>query len=90
VVGAIRSISGKKIEESGKAYLTPQMGAMNYLGLNTYEPPFKDVRVRQAVNYALNRELINKALFNGQGDSFAPARSVLAPSAAIQVSNPIL
>ncbi len=56
----------KKILESGKAYLTPQMGVMHYLGLNTYKPPFNDVRVRQAMNYAINRELINKALFNGK------------------------
>jgi peptide/nickel transport system substrate-binding protein len=66
VVGAIPVQQRKKIEQSGKAYLTPQMGAMNYLGLNTYEPPFKDVRVRQAVNHALNRELMNKALFDGK------------------------
>lgn len=66
VVGAIPVNQRKKIEASGKAYLTPQMGAMNYLGLNTYEPPFNDVRVRHAVNHALNRELINKALFDGK------------------------
>jgi peptide/nickel transport system substrate-binding protein len=39
---------------------------MPYLGINTYEAPFDDVRVRQAVNYAINRPLINKALFNGE------------------------
>ena len=66
VVGAIPVNQRKKIVESGKAYLTPQMGAMNYLGLNTYEPPFNDVRVRQAVNHAVNRELMNKALFDGK------------------------
>jgi peptide/nickel transport system substrate-binding protein len=66
VVSAIPVHQRKKIEDSGKAYLTPQMGAMNYLGLNTYEKPFSDVRVRQAVNYAVNRELINKALFQGK------------------------
>jgi len=37
---------------------------MNYLGLNTYEKPFSDVKVRQAVNHAVNRPLINKAMFN--------------------------
>jgi len=44
----------KKILDSGKAYLTDQMGSMNYLGLNTYAKPFSDVKVRQAVNYAVN------------------------------------
>jgi peptide/nickel transport system substrate-binding protein len=66
VVSGIPVHQRKKIEESGKAYLTPQMGAMNYLGLNTYEPPFNNVKVRQAVNYAVNRPLINKALFDGK------------------------
>ena len=40
------------------------MGSMNYMGLNTYEKPFSDVKVRQAINHAINRPLINKALFN--------------------------
>jgi peptide/nickel transport system substrate-binding protein len=66
VISGIPVHQRKKIEESGKAYLTPQMGVMPYLGLNTYEAPFNDVRVRQAANYAINRELINKALFDGK------------------------
>lgn len=56
----------KRIAESGKAYLTDQMGNMPYIGLNTYKPPFDKVQVRQAVNHAINRELINKALFDGK------------------------
>lgn len=71
LTGEAQVISGvpvhqrKKIEESGKAVLTPQMGVMHYLGLDTYNPPFNDVRVRRAVNHAINRDLINKALFGG-------------------------
>lgn len=66
VVSGIPVHKRKKIQESGKAYLTSQMGVMPYIGLNTYTPPFNDVRVRQAVNYAIDRELINKALFDGK------------------------
>ncbi len=66
VISGVAVHQRKKIIDSGKAYLTPQMGVMPYLGLNTYEPPFNDVRVRRAVNHAVNRELINKALFNGE------------------------
>jgi len=72
VTGEAHVISGvpvhqrEKIKDSGKAYLTPQMGVMPYLGINTYEAPFDDVRVRRAVNHAINRELIGKALFNGE------------------------
>jgi peptide/nickel transport system substrate-binding protein len=72
VTGEVDVVSGiavhqrKKIIDSGKAYLTPQMGIMPYIGLNTYEPPFDDVRVRQAANYSVNKELINKALFDSK------------------------
>ena len=66
VVSAIPVHQRKKILDSGKAYLTDQMGVMPYMGINTYEPPFDDVRVRQAVNYAIDKELISKALFDGK------------------------
>ncbi len=65
-----------EIEASGKAYLSSQMGVMPYLGLNTYKAPFDDVRVRQAVNYAINRELINKALF---GDKAIICKGPISP-----------
>lgn len=64
VISGVPVHQRKRIVDSGKAYLTDQMGSMNYLGLNTYEKPFSDVRVRQALNHAVNRPLINKALFN--------------------------
>jgi len=72
LTGEAQVISGvpvhqrKKIQDSGKAYLSSQMGVMPYMGINTYEAPFDDVRVRQAINYAIDKELINKALFDGQ------------------------
>jgi peptide/nickel transport system substrate-binding protein len=66
VISGVPVHQRQKIVDSGKAYLTDQMGSMNYLGLNTYEKPFSDVRVRRAVNHAVNRPLINKALFNGK------------------------
>jgi peptide/nickel transport system substrate-binding protein len=67
VISGVPMHQRKRIVDSGKAYLTDQMGSMNYLGLNTYEKPFSDVKVRQALNYAINRPLINKALFDGKG-----------------------
>ncbi len=64
VISGVPVHQRKRIIDSGKAYLTDQMGSMNYLGLNTYEKPLSDVKVRQALNHAVNRPLINKALFN--------------------------
>ncbi|CAH1689753.1 Peptide/nickel transport system substrate-binding protein [Hyphomicrobiales bacterium] len=69
-VGLIEGVSRNSqnvIEKSGRGRLTDSMGIMNYVGLNTYEKPFNDPRVRQALNYGINRELINKALFAGKG-----------------------
>jgi peptide/nickel transport system substrate-binding protein len=66
VISGVPVHQRKKLQDSGKAYLTPQMGVMPYLGINTYEVPFNDVRVRQALNFAIDRALIGKALFDGK------------------------
>lgn len=47
-----------------------------YCGMRVDRPVFKDARVRQAVNYAINRDEINQGLFKGLA---APATSPLAP-----------
>lgn len=36
-----------------------------HLDLNNYHKPFNDVRVRQAVNYAINKEALIKVVFHG-------------------------
>lgn len=41
-------------------------GAPIYIRINAKDPAFKDVRVREAMMYAINREGIIKSLFNGQ------------------------
>jgi oligopeptide transport system substrate-binding protein len=48
----------------------------NYLGMNCQMPPFDDVRVRQAFNYAIDKNKL-LALLNGRG---VVARGVLPPS----------
>jgi peptide/nickel transport system substrate-binding protein len=47
-----------------------------YLGFNLRDPILKDVRVRQAIAYALNRRPMIDYLWRGQAQ---PARSVLPP-----------
>jgi ABC-type transport system substrate-binding protein len=48
----------------------------SYLGMNCQMPPFDDVRVRRAFNYAINKDKLI-AVFNGRG---IPARGVLPPN----------
>lgn len=38
-----------------------------YIGMNCSRPPFDDIRVRQAVNYAVNVQLILETVFSGRG-----------------------
>lgn len=39
-----------------------------YLGLNCQKPPFNDRRVRQALNFAIDRERILKTILEGRGE----------------------
>ena len=38
----------------------------NYLGFNTEQEPFDDVKVRQAIDFALDREELKEGIYNGQ------------------------
>ena len=38
----------------------------NYLGFNTEKEPFDDVKVRQAIDFALDREELKEGIYNGQ------------------------
>ncbi len=48
-----------------------------YLALNTTHPPFDDVRVRRAANYAINKEPIVKLVYQGNA---IPADGPLPPT----------
>ncbi|QTV80297.1 ABC transporter substrate-binding protein [Microbacterium sp. NIBRBAC000506063] len=50
---------------------------VDFLGFNLDDPRFSDVRVRQAISMAIDREAINNAVFGG---SQVPATSLTAPS----------
>jgi peptide/nickel transport system substrate-binding protein len=51
-------------------------GTCAQLMLNTTRPPLDDVRVRQALEYAVNQEELSRVLFRG---ALTPARVPLAP-----------
>lgn len=38
----------------------------NYLGFNTEQEPFDDVKVRQAIDFALDRKELKEGIYNGQ------------------------
>ena len=57
-------------------YKGPPEFDVAYIGMNTDEPPFDDVNVRRALNYAIDRETITEVLLE---DAAFPARGILPP-----------
>lgn len=54
----------------------PAEFAVTYIGMNANEPPFDDVNVRLALNYAIDRETLTAVLLEGLA---APAKGILPP-----------
>jgi peptide/nickel transport system substrate-binding protein len=59
---------------------------VGYLAMNTAHPPFDDVRVRRAVNYAVNRTAIVKLIYQGLA---VEATSPVPPSLWGHVDEPL-
>jgi peptide/nickel transport system substrate-binding protein len=59
-----------QLEQNAKITLLKQVGAhVWYLGMNNQKKPFDDKRVRQALNYAVNKDAIVKDVLKGTGAS---------------------
>ena len=54
----------------------PPQFDIDYFGLNTTEPPFDDIKVRQAFNYAIDRQTLASTLLK---DLVVPAAGILPP-----------
>ncbi|MCH7713942.1 MAG: peptide ABC transporter substrate-binding protein [Chloroflexi bacterium] len=54
----------------------PAQFSTYYMGMNVNEPPFDDVKVRLALNYAIDRDTISRTLLKGL---LVPAIGVLPP-----------
>ncbi len=65
-----------QLQQPGQLHSNPQF-AVEFAPLNTHLAPFDDVRVRQALNYAINRAYIVQ-LYGGP-DFAAPACQPIAP-----------
>ena len=67
IVGVPPDFVGQ-LESGGRANLLKQVGAhVWYLGINNQKKPFDDKRVRQALNYAVNKDAIVKDVLKGTG-----------------------
>ncbi|MEE9198586.1 MAG: peptide ABC transporter substrate-binding protein [Dehalococcoidia bacterium] len=59
-----------------ESHISPPDFSVSYIGLNTKVPPFDDVNVRQALNYAIDKELIAQELLS---NLVMPAYGILPP-----------
>ena len=60
------------------------VGPVNWLAFNTKKPPLDDVRVRQAIAFAANRDFITSKLMGGKA---AAATSPIAPGSPLDEPN---
>jgi len=66
-----------QLESNAKLALLKQVGAhVWYLGLNNEKKPFTDKRVRQALNYAVDKDAIVRDVLKGTG---APSKGPVLP-----------
>jgi len=67
-----------QLESGGKVGVLKQVGAhVWYLGINNQKKPFDDKRVRQALNYAVNKDAIVRDVLKGTG---TPSRGPVLPN----------
>jgi peptide/nickel transport system substrate-binding protein len=80
VIHAFSPVEANRLEKNAnlKVYNPPSAGFIR-LNLNTHNPPFNDVRVRQAIAYGIDKEAFSKQLFLGT----APVAHSLVPSEAL-------
>ncbi len=67
-VSSVPAEQAAAIQKNDKLTLTTADSiVLRYLSMNTMHKPFDDIRVRQAVNYAINRDALIKVAFGGYG-----------------------
>lgn len=67
----------EQLDQNGSVVLSEAVGLITrFVGFNTQVEPFTDKRVRQAMNYATNKQELLNAVYPGLS---IPAKSIMAP-----------
>ncbi|MFV2043425.1 MAG: ABC transporter substrate-binding protein [Anaerolineales bacterium] len=87
-VDIITAVSPEYIDQPGESIVIATVPGTRafYLGMNVNVPPFDDVRVRQAMNYAVDVDSIIKYVLNGLA---RPIDNPLLPEAFGYVATPV-
>ncbi|MGD8106672.1 glutathione ABC transporter substrate-binding protein GsiB [Pantoea sp. FN0302] len=78
----------KRLEQNSKLDLVSTPSIMQrYISFNVTQKPFDNPKVREAINYAINREALSKVAFAGYA---TPATGIVPPSIAFAQSYPAM
>lgn len=78
LIDGVPPVYAAKLQDKGFKLEQRPGTRLVYLYINVHKAPFDDVKVRQAANYAINKEAITKNIFYGYyepADSIAPSYS---------------
>ncbi len=78
VVGAVESVDGFKGDDRFQILAGMTQGVM-FLGLNNKQAPFTDLKIRQALYHALDRQAVNLGTHNGYGKPMGAQMTPLNP-----------
>lgn len=67
LVTQVAPTSVDRLREEGFQLIRAELGAYRYLAFNTKNPPWDDVRLREAIAHAINRDEIIKVVFPTPG-----------------------
>ncbi|MFC6883173.1 peptide ABC transporter substrate-binding protein [Actinomadura yumaensis] len=77
-IDVLQTIPAAKVAEAkrllGDRFLPREMGTMDYLGFPMFDKRFENADLRRAISMAIDRQGINKAVYNGD---YIPADSLL-------------
>lgn len=67
-VGVVASIDNGRVIDNPELKIVEQaQGSVNYIGMNQLSAPFDNIKVRQALSYAVNREAMIDVILEGYG-----------------------
>ena len=68
IVAVLEPMDVPKVQANSKLKVYDKPSTMfQYLGMNTQKPPFNNIKVRQAMNYAIDKEAVLQIVLEGAG-----------------------